>query len=327
MENIISSTFDTWRTLKWLSAMVRLRRTFTSLHSSASVIAVAAALLLCALPSELAASPISSLDALIRTSSVVVNPTAVPVAVDPVLHPAAPPSESISRASDPAPVGNELSAAGAPQSAAAPSNPSAVARPDQLARATTLREVLHSIVTLHSSDPKPAVGRKPGQGRFSPNFAEDISEDDPGIDLRKLILDSEVAGAMLRAIVDIKSADSHGATFSILGLGNFALDVAPDLHAAIVSELSSGMAFRMSLNGEGFGYDGYPRATVNGGALAGMPHEHVNLIRVAWQWFLDFLYSPVGALLSMSAAITLLLWICVKSVVFLQRRASRYEHM
>jgi hypothetical protein len=290
------------------------------------VIAVAAVLALCALPSELAAAPISSLDALVRTSPVVVNPVATPGTVDPVLRPAVPPSASVSRASDPAPVRNESSAAGAPPSTAAPSNATPAARPDQLAQATTLREVLHSIVTLHA-DGKPIAARKPGQGRFSPNFAEDISEDDPGIDLRKLILDSEVAGAMLRAIVDIKSADSHGATFSILGLGNFALDVAPDLHAAIVSELSSGMAFRMSLNGEGIGYDGYPRATVNSGALAGVPHEHVNLIRVAWQWFLDFLYSPVGALLSMSAAITLLLWICVKSVVFLQRRASRYENM
>jgi hypothetical protein len=45
---------------------------------------------------------------------------------------------------------------------------------------------------------------------------------------------------------------------------------------------------------------------------------------VVWNWILDFLYSPVGALLSMSLAITVLVWICVKSVVFLQRRASRF---
>lgn len=189
----------------------------------------------------------------------------------------------------------------------------------------TLGNVLQSIITWHRSDETPPASR-PAAGRDRPSGKQDRapSEDELGVDLRRLILDSEISGTMLRSIVDIKSADSHGSTFSILGLGNFAVDVAPDLHEAIVSELSSGMAFRMSLSGERLGYDRYPEAALSGGALAGMPHENINLVRVVWKWALDMLYSPIGALLSMSAAITLILWICVKSVVFLQRRASRF---
>jgi hypothetical protein len=197
---------------------------------------------------------------------------------------------------------------------------------DQSGAGGALRDVLQSIVTLHQSDRKlPAAQLKKTQPPAG--AMQDPGMDELSIDLRKLILDSEVAGTMLRSVVDIKSADANGATFSIFGLGNFALDVAPDLHAAIVSELSSGMGFRMSLTGDGRAFEGYPQATVNSDSLAGMPHEHVNIVRVAWNWLLEFLSSPVGALLSMSAAIAVFLWICVKSVVFLQRRASRYEHL
>lgn len=200
--------------------------------------------------------------------------------------------------------------------------PSTAASP----RNGTLGEVLQSIVSWQSAGQDQRPSRASSRPRFNAARNDESPEDDEGlgVDLRKLILDSEVAGTMLRAIVDVKSADSHGSTFSIFGLGNFAIDVAPDLHAAIVSELSSGMAFRMSLSGERLGYDRYPEAALSGGALAGVPHENVNLIRVIWKWTLDMLFSPVGALLSMSATITVLLWVCVKSVVFLQRRASRF---
>jgi hypothetical protein len=187
----------------------------------------------------------------------------------------------------------------------------------------TLGHVLQSIITWQRSDQPQRAPRLTNSAQTNDGRGG-TSDDELGVDLRRLILDSEISGSMLRAIVDIKSSDNHGSRFSVFGLGNFAIDVAPDLHAAIVSELSSGMAFRMSLSGERLGYDRYPEAALSGGALAGMPHENVNLIRVIWKWALDMLYSPVGALLSMSAAITLILWICVKSVVFLQRRASRY---
>lgn len=183
----------------------------------------------------------------------------------------------------------------------------------------TVREVLRSIISWHTVDATPAARRPIVGGARS---AQDGDDGEIGIDLRKLILDSQVGGAMLRSVVDVESADKKGATFSVLGFGNFVLDFAPDLHSAIVSELSSGMAFRMSLGADRLGYDVYPNAALNPNPSG--PHENVNLLRVIWNWILDFVASPVGALVSMAAAITVLLWVCIKSVVFLQRRASRF---
>jgi hypothetical protein len=223
-------------------------------------------------------------------------------------------------------------AAAAPPLRSASSSPGALLpsraapAPDTSAVAGSLREVLHSIVTLHESDRNSAPQQSDRHRPLSP--VQDIDQDELNVDLRKLVLDSEVAGSLLRSIVEIKSTDAHGATFSILGLGNFALDVAPDLHDAIVSELSSGMVFRVSLTGEGRSYEGlYPQATISGDSVGRVPHERMNLVRMVWQWILDFLNSVVGALVSMAVAIALFLWIGVKSVGFLQRRASRYEHL
>jgi hypothetical protein len=212
---------------------------------------------------------------------------------------------------------------GAPAADAGSSEPAALSWSGDVgakpANGATLREVLRSIITWHTADATPAA-RRPITGDARP--AQDGDDGEIGVDLRKLILDSQVGGAMLRSVVDVESADKKGATFSVLGFGNFVLDFAPDLHSAIVSELSSGMAFRMSLGADRLGYDVYPSAAINPNPSG--PHENVNLLRVIWLWILDFVDSPVGALVSMAAAITVLLWVCIKSVVFLQRRASRF---
>ena len=190
----------------------------------------------------------------------------------------------------------------------------------------TVRDVLLAIVTLHKSPSATADSRKLAQPRFNLGPVDDDgADDDDGIDLRKLILDSEIGGAMLRAIIDIKSQDSHGATFSVFGVGNFSLDVAPDLHEAIVSELSTGLTFRGSLTGELSSYQGYAPATVDNGSVPNGRMERVNIVRVVLKWIVEFIYSPAGALLSMGVALSLFLWVCVKSVIFLQRRASRYQ--
>ena len=228
------------------------------------------------------------------------------------------PASSLSTPSSGALLDGQAPSAGALGAAPAPTL-------DRSSPGGSLRDVIQSIVTLHRADNKPAPARRLGQGQTLAATTAGAGPDALNVDLRKLILDSEVAGTMLRSIVEIKSADAHGATFSIFGLGNFALDIAPDLHTAIVSELSSGLAFRMSLTGEGRSYDGlYSQAIVNRESDA--PREHVNMLRVFWNWILDFLNSPVGTLLSMAIAIALFLWIGVKSVGFLQRRAQRYDY-
>jgi hypothetical protein len=279
--------------------------------------AATALLVLCSIPTHIIASPISILD---RAAAPSARPIAIPdqarrFPTPPVVAP-----DSASSFPLQAEASADSATAGGP--ALAPPGWSGELIPDKPSSGETLRDVLRSMITWHATDQTQAAARRAAQGGFYPMSGGDDGE--LGVDLRKLILDSEIGGAMLRAIVDIKSADKNGATFSIFGLGNFALDFAPDLHSAIVSELSSGMAFRMSLNGDRLGYEGYPGSTVATNPAA-TSHENVNLARVIWNWLVDFIYSPVGALLSMGVAITVLLWICVKSVVFLQRRASRFS--
>jgi hypothetical protein len=301
--------------------MAGLRSTFVLLHPRAKGIGTALLLLSAALHNA-AASPISILD---RTGDSLAGTvtSARPIGLpDQAHYLPAPPSTAPNGVPS---LPDQPDASADPQAAVSPTLAplgwSGETSSDKPSSGDTIRAVLRSIITWHAADQAQAAARRSAQGRFYPLSGGDDGALD--VDLRKLILDSEVGGAMLRSIVDIKSADKNGATFSIFGLGNFALDLAPDLHSAIVSELSSGMAFRMSLSGERLGYESYP-----GNAMGNNPnvvaHENVNLVRVIWNWILDFVYSPVGALLSMSAVITVLLWICVKSVVFLQRRASRF---
>jgi hypothetical protein len=294
--------------------MARLRRTFILVHLFVKG-AATALLLLCSIPHHVAASPISILD---RTVAPSVRPLDIPDQARrfPIVVSGSVPASPIQ-------VEASADSATAAGPALAPPGWSGEVSTDKPSSGETLRDVLRSMVTWHAADEtQTAAARRAAQGGFYPMSGGDDGE--LGVDLRKLILDSEIGGAVLRAIVDIKSGDKNGATFSIFGLGNFALDFAPDLHSAIVSELSSGMAFRMSLSGDRLGYEGYPGSTV-GTNPAATTHENVNLARVIWNWLIDFIYSPVGALLSMGVAITVLLWICVKSVVFLQRRASRFS--
>ena len=277
------------------------------------VSAVTASLGICATLCPVVASPISLLDRVVDNSSGIAKSAP---AVDMASQPRTPsPVITTSNAAPP----EDRADADARSAGAAPSTFAPLGWTGEVSvkpsSGETLREVLQSIITWHSADATPAA-RRPVTA------ANGGDEDEIGVDLRKLILDSQVGGAMLRGVVDIESADKKGTTFSVLGFGNFALDFAPDLHSAIVSELSSGMAFRMSLGADRLGYDVYSDAALNPNPNG--PHENVNLLRVIWNWILDFVDSPVGALLSMAAAITVLLWVCVKSVVFLQRRASRF---
>lgn len=301
--------------------MVGFRSTFISLHPFATGVATAL-LLMCSMPQDAAASPISILDRNGDSFAAVVK-SARPVDLPAQAHrlPTSPIAAPGSIPSAPDQPDASADSPGTVPPTSAPSGWFGEMSPDKPSSGDTLRGVLRSLITWHAADQtQQAAARRSAQGRFYPLSGGDDGE--LGVDLRKLILDSEVGGAMLRSIVDIKSADKNGATFSIFGLGNFALDLAPDIHSAIVSELSSGLAFRMSLSGDRLGYEGYPGATVNNNTAG--PRENINLVRLVWNWILDFLYSPVGALLSMSAVITVLLWICVKSVIFLQRRASRF---
>jgi hypothetical protein len=184
--------------------------------------------------------------------------------------------------------------------------------PDDQGPGNSLKDVLRSIITWHNDG-----------GVQSQTGSSGGSDPDGPINLRDLVLNSEISGTVLRAVVNVPPAEGDGSTFSVFGFGKFTLDFTPSVHSALVSELSSGTSFGVSLNGDWLTNTNYMIAASNAYNGPSEPHERVNLVRLIWHWILDFVYSPIGALLSMSAVISILLWVCVKSVVFLQRRTSR----
>lgn len=186
--------------------------------------------------------------------------------------------------------------------------------PDDQTSGNSLKDVLRSIITWHNDGGIQSQSGERGSGD---------SNADGSINLRDLVLNSGIGGTVLRAVVNVPSPEGEGSTFSVFGFGNFTLDLTPGLHSALVSELSSGTSFGVSLNGDWLTNTNYMAAASNAYNGPTEPRERINLVRLIWQWILDFIYSPIGALLSMSAVISILLWICVKSVVFLQRRTSR----
>ena len=185
---------------------------------------------------------------------------------------------------------------------------------DDQASGNSLKDVLRSIITWHNDGGS--------QSQTGERRSGDSDPDGP-MNLRDLILNSDISGTILRAVVNVPPAEGDGSTFSVFGFGKFALDFTPSLHSALVSELSSGTSFGVSLNGDWLTNTNYLVAASNAYNGPSEPREKVNLVRLIWHWILDFVYSPIGALLSMSAIISMLVWVCVKSVVFLQRRTSR----
>jgi hypothetical protein len=173
----------------------------------------------------------------------------------------------------------------------------------------TLKDVLRSIATIHRAEL-----RRPGtiplpedRPAAMPATFEDAS-DVQAAGLAELLLDSELAGAMLRSLVKIKSADSDGATFSILSSGDFVLDVSPGASSGRVTELSTGLSF-----GTANGYSIYSDYTASGGE-GRVPRQRVNVLRLAWDWCVDTLFSPAGILLSTITIILFLSWACVRLV-------------
>jgi hypothetical protein len=186
-------------------------------------------------------------------------------------------------------------------------------------RGETLRQVLRSIATTHRFQQQQPRGLPQGARRDRSAPSDEASDDTEKRGLAELLLDSEIVGAMARSLVEIRTADGDGAIFSVLGLGDFVLDVTPSVHAAALTELSSGLSVGTPLAGDYSFYSNYGF----GGADSRMPREKVNVLRLMWDWVVDVVFSPVGVLASMVTGIVLFLWLSMKSVSLLQRRASR----
>jgi hypothetical protein len=186
-------------------------------------------------------------------------------------------------------------------------------------RRETLRQVLRSVATTHRFQQQQPRGLPQGAHRERSAPSDETSDDTERRGLAELLLDSEIVGAMARSLVEIRTADGDGAIFSFLGLGDFVLDVTPSVHAAVLTELSSGLSVGTPLAGDYSFYSNYGFSGID----SRMPREKVNVLRLMWDWVVDIVFSPVGVLASMVTGIVLFLWLSMKSVSLLQRRASR----
>lgn len=178
---------------------------------------------------------------------------------------------------------------------------------------------MRSIATLRSLEQRQAHGRPQETRKHRSASFDEVNEDVERLGLAELLLDSEVVGGMVRSLVDIKTADGDATIFSVLGLGEFVLDVTPGVHTAVLTDLSSGLSIGTPLGGGYSVYSNYGTSAVDNR----MPREKINVFRLVWDWVVDLVFSPGGVLASMVAGIILFLWLCVKSIHRLQRRPSR----
>jgi hypothetical protein len=182
----------------------------------------------------------------------------------------------------------------------------------------TLRNVLRSIVTgRRANGVTSAPALKHARGAAPDGY------DQPAFpDLSDLVLDSEIAGAALRALVDVKSTDADLTIFSIFGMGNFVLDMETSANSAIIYELSSGWSAALANGRNGAGLLGYSGDLARAGAYPSATRENINYLQLAWAWIVDELSSPLGVLTMMFATTVIFVWGGTKSISILQRRAS-----
>lgn len=184
-----------------------------------------------------------------------------------------------------------------------------------------LRNVLRSIVTVRRRDGAVAALPAVGQREIKPVSRSDYGET-ARFDLLDLILDSDLTGAAARALIDVKSNDGELKTFSVLGLGDFVLEMKSSTQSAIIYELSSGWSATLVSGQNGNGLLGYSAGLAREGRYSPGVREHVDLVRLAWEWVVGVLTSPFGILAVMMVVILTFVWLVAKSIALLQRRTS-----
>jgi hypothetical protein len=184
------------------------------------------------------------------------------------------------------------------------------------ARGETLGQALRLIATVDRADPVRARRLAAARGD---------DDDADWIGLSGMVLDSETSAALLRKVIDIKSTDGNVTVFSVLGLGDFMLEVTPGDHGWTIAELSTGWSLPMSSGSDGMirGADAGNAVSYSGdedrNAEAGS-HKSVGLFRLL-RWLREFVSSPLGLLGGLMISLFALLWGAARTVVALERRS------
>jgi len=187
----------------------------------------------------------------------------------------------------------------------------------------TLEQILRSIATVHSQGEVRTLERTEqpaqGAGRQSINDAQDRG-------FSELFLHSEMAGDALRAVVDLRTVDEHGVTFSIFGVGNFELDTLTGTHDVMLSDLSNGWS--VTLSGSADPNRVQDAADPTEASDSGMnPAPRPHLLRLVVTWALDFLLSPIGILFAILSGLVLLVWAAALILTGVRGSPSRHRRL
>ena len=180
----------------------------------------------------------------------------------------------------------------------------------------TLGQMLRTIVTIDRdyslSTSRGGAGRGPGS-----------------LGLAQVVLDSDTPVALLRQVVDIKSTDGRVTVFSILGLGDFVLELSPGEHSWTISEMSTGLSVGVpSSSGEAGpvnrdtpSYDDSAASDNDAAITVGPPRHGLGLFQII-KWMREFITSSLGMLCILMASLFALLWLAAKTMMALERRPS-----
>lgn len=170
--------------------------------------------------------------------------------------------------------------------------------------AETLRAVLRSLVTVEPA-PVAAAGPSASDG---PGRHARLSRDDPSrLGIAETILDSETLGRMAAAAVRIDGFDADGPIFSVLGIGNFHVDVGADgtdVDAAPGSDPSSDAAD--------------PSGDPESQAAPVAPAQKIDLGLLILGFVSEFLETPLGMITSVAIAVYLVISGLLKFAGFIQ---------
>jgi hypothetical protein len=133
--------------------------------------------------------------------------------------------------------------------------------------------------------------------------AADWADDSAGLSLGDRLLDSRLLGEALASAVQLKLSISGDTTFSVFGQGQFELDLSSDTRTITVSELTTETSFTLPTQDD----QGFPAPR--------QPHEKIDLLQIA----LNFLTTPAGTLLTITASVLLLIYGMVRAAMMLRR--------
>ena len=152
----------------------------------------------------------------------------------------------------------------------------------------------------------------------------------PGsLGLAQVVLDSDAPAALLRQVIDIKSTDGRVTVFSILGLGDFVLELTPGEHSWTISELSTGLSMGAPSSSSDAGpvsrdtpsYDETAASDNDSAGTVGPPQHGLGLFQII-KWVREFITSSFGMLCILMVSLFALLWVAAKTMMALERRPS-----